>query len=196
PSLPFAVGVYLPVATMVPVFLGGLLRGGLERRAASEEERLARRDRGVLFGSGLVGGEGLLGVVIAGAAGWAVARGQAPWSIGTAWAGGGAGLDCRLLPLRYLHDRRATAPQPLPRYVECLGAMLCDDRSTGGDRLRTVRDGVSIHHEGASFAMKRIILAHRCLPLDNSECFVASRSAETTRMLFAQNTPFRLPTRG
>src|SRR5690606_10049733 len=88
PSLPFAVGVYLPVATMVPVFLGGLLRGGLERRAASEEERLARRDRGVLFGSGLVGGEGLLGVVFAGAAGWAVSRGQAPWSIGTAWAGG------------------------------------------------------------------------------------------------------------
>ncbi len=87
PSLPFAVGVYLPVATMVPVFLGGLLRGALERRAGSEEERLARRDRGVLFGSGLVGGEGLLGVVIAGAAGWAVSRGQAPWSIGTAWAG-------------------------------------------------------------------------------------------------------------
>ncbi len=88
PSLPFAVGAYLPVATMVPVFLGGLLRGAMERSAGSEEERLARRDRGVLFGSGLVGGEGLLGVVIAAAAGWAVSRGQAPWSIGTAWAGG------------------------------------------------------------------------------------------------------------
>jgi putative OPT family oligopeptide transporter len=87
PSLPFAVGVYLPVTTLVPVFLGGLLRGALERRAGSEEERLARRDRGVLFGSGLVGGEGLLGVVIAGAAGWAVSRGQTPWSIGFGWAG-------------------------------------------------------------------------------------------------------------
>ena len=43
PSLPFAVGVYLPVATMVPVFLGGLLRGAMERSAGSEEERLARR---------------------------------------------------------------------------------------------------------------------------------------------------------
>jgi putative OPT family oligopeptide transporter len=87
PSLPFAVGVYLPVSTMVPVFLGGLLRWFAEGRARDEEERLTRRDRGVLFGSGLVGGEGLIGVVIAGAAGWAVARGREPWEIGEAWAG-------------------------------------------------------------------------------------------------------------
>lgn len=90
PSLPFAVGVYLPVSTMFPVFLGGLLRLVLQKRAATEEERLARRDRGILFGSGLVGGEGLIGVVIAGAAGYAVSRGQAPWSIGTEWAGAAA----------------------------------------------------------------------------------------------------------
>ena len=65
PSLPFAVGVYLPVSTMVPVFLGGLLRWGLEKSASSGEEARLRRERGVLFGSGLVGGEGLLGVGIA-----------------------------------------------------------------------------------------------------------------------------------
>ncbi len=65
PSLPFAVGVYLPVATMVPVFLGGLLRGALERTARSTETRLARRARGVLLGSGLVGGQGIMGVAIA-----------------------------------------------------------------------------------------------------------------------------------
>ena len=90
PSLPFAVGVYLPVSTMVPVFLGGLLRLGLERRATTDAERLTRRDRGILLGSGLVGGEGLIGVVIAGAAGWAVSRGQTPWSVGYAWAGAAA----------------------------------------------------------------------------------------------------------
>lgn len=90
PSLPFAVGVYLPVSTMFPVFLGGLLRMTLERRATSEEDRIARRDRGILFGSGLVGGEGLIGVVIAGAAGYAVSRGQAPWSLGYEWAGAAA----------------------------------------------------------------------------------------------------------
>ena len=90
PSLPFAVGVYLPVSTMVPVFFGGLLRMILERRAATNLERDARRDRGILFGSGLVGGEGLIGVVIAGAAGYAVSRGQEPWSLGDEWAGAAA----------------------------------------------------------------------------------------------------------
>ncbi|HUH13280.1 MAG TPA: oligopeptide transporter, OPT family [Longimicrobiales bacterium] len=90
PSLPFAVGVYLPVATMVPVFLGGSLRWLLERRASDEEEKTARRDRGILFGSGLVGGEGLIGVAIAGAAGWAVSRGAQPWTLGAAWAGAAA----------------------------------------------------------------------------------------------------------
>jgi putative OPT family oligopeptide transporter len=66
PSLPFAVGVYLPVSTMVPVFCGGMLRWLMERRSRSDKEKAARREDGVLFGSGLVGGEGLLGVVIAG----------------------------------------------------------------------------------------------------------------------------------
>ena len=87
PSLPFAVGVYLPLSTMMPVFLGGLVRLILQRRAVTDEERVARRDRGILLGSGLVGGEGLIGVVIAGAAGWAVSRGRTPWSLGFAWAG-------------------------------------------------------------------------------------------------------------
>ena len=66
PSLPFAVGVYLPVSTMVPVFLGGMLRWLMQRQGQSNSEKATRRENGVLFGSGLVGGEGLLGVVIAG----------------------------------------------------------------------------------------------------------------------------------
>jgi putative OPT family oligopeptide transporter len=85
PSLPFAVGVYLPVTTMVPVFFGGLLRHAAERRASSEDEASGRRERGVLFGSGLVGGEGLFGVVIAAEA---FLRAKAPAGIGYAWAGG------------------------------------------------------------------------------------------------------------
>ncbi|MCG8405373.1 MAG: oligopeptide transporter, OPT family [Phycisphaerales bacterium] len=83
PSLPFAVGVYLPVTTMVPVFLGGLLRLALQRRAASETEKASRRENGVLFGSGLVGGEGLLGVCVAGAAFYYK---EAPEGFGSAWA--------------------------------------------------------------------------------------------------------------
>lgn len=84
PSLAFAVGVYLPVATMLPLFFGGLLRWKLERDAPSQEVRESRREKGVLFGSGLVGGEGLFGVLIAGYAAYTAA---APEGIGYAWAG-------------------------------------------------------------------------------------------------------------
>lgn len=84
PSLPFAVGVYLPVTTMVPVFLGGLLKWQVQRRAKTEDEVQKKTEAGVLFGSGLVGGEGLLGVVIAGVA---FVQGTAPAGIGSGWAG-------------------------------------------------------------------------------------------------------------
>ena len=64
PVLAFAVGVYLPLYTMAAVFLGGLLRWTLTRKVPpAEAER--RRERGILFGSGLVGGGGLTGVLLA-----------------------------------------------------------------------------------------------------------------------------------
>jgi len=84
PSLPFAVGVYLPVATMTPIFVGGMLRHWLERRAANAEARAERREQGVLLASGFVGGEGLLGVGIAAAA---FIQGRKPEGFGTEWAG-------------------------------------------------------------------------------------------------------------
>jgi len=84
PSLPFAVGVYLPVSTMTPLFLGGLLRGWFEKRSSSNEQAANWRERGVLLGSGFVGGEGLLGVAIAGAA---FMSGKKPAGIGTGWLG-------------------------------------------------------------------------------------------------------------
>ena len=46
----------------------------MERRARSDEERLRRREQGVLFGSGLVGGEGVLGVLVAGVVFWQSVR--------------------------------------------------------------------------------------------------------------------------
>ncbi|MDH3255820.1 MAG: oligopeptide transporter, OPT family, partial [Acidobacteriota bacterium] len=48
------------------------------------DERAERRERGVLFGSGLVGGEGLFGVVIAAVAFF---RTAAPAGVGYEWAG-------------------------------------------------------------------------------------------------------------
>jgi len=74
PVLAFAVGVYLPLSTMAPVFLGGLLRYMLTRNQP-EEIAEGRRERGVLFASGLVGGEGLLGV---GLAAWVAIKGGTP----------------------------------------------------------------------------------------------------------------------
>jgi putative OPT family oligopeptide transporter len=84
PSLPFAVGVYLPVATMTPIFLGGMLKLWLERSSKDEEQASERRDRGILLGSGFVGGEGLLGVAIAGVA---FVQGARPAGLGMDWMG-------------------------------------------------------------------------------------------------------------
>jgi len=64
PTLAFAVGVYLPLSTMGAVFFGGLLRWYLGRNQ-DEATKERRREKGVLFGSGLVGGGGLTGVVLA-----------------------------------------------------------------------------------------------------------------------------------
>jgi len=84
PSLPFAVGVYLPVSTMTPLFVGGLIRLWMERKARDDAEASDRRERGILLGSGFVGGEGLLGVGIALVA---VAKSRRPDGIGTEWLG-------------------------------------------------------------------------------------------------------------
>jgi putative OPT family oligopeptide transporter len=64
PSLPFAVGLYLPFSLSAPIMIGGLLRGVLEKIRKGDELKTAR-ENGVLFGSGLVAGEATLGVLIA-----------------------------------------------------------------------------------------------------------------------------------
>lgn len=64
PVLPFAVGVYLPLHTMGAILVGGLSRWWLTRHPNPMVAE-SRRERGVLFGSGLVGGGGLTGVLLA-----------------------------------------------------------------------------------------------------------------------------------
>ncbi len=65
PSLPFAVGIYLPLSAMTPVFVGGVIRYFMEKQAKSEEEKESRKEQGILMGSGLIAGEGIMGVFIA-----------------------------------------------------------------------------------------------------------------------------------
>jgi putative OPT family oligopeptide transporter len=66
PPLPFAVGIYLPLHTMTPVFIGGMIRHLVDSRHRRREEGSGKiSDYGILLSSGLIAGEGLLGVVIA-----------------------------------------------------------------------------------------------------------------------------------
>jgi len=66
PPLPFAVGMYLPLYTMTPVFIGGMLRHFIDRNTPGGASRRAEgRDQGILLGSGFIAGEGLMGIVIA-----------------------------------------------------------------------------------------------------------------------------------
>lgn len=64
PSLPFAVGLYLPFSLSVPIMVGGFLRGILEKTRSGDTVKTSR-ERGVLFGSGLVAGDATIGVLIA-----------------------------------------------------------------------------------------------------------------------------------
>jgi len=74
-SLPFAVGVYLPLSTTVPIYIGGLVRWMVDkimaRRLAhhdlTEEELAAEADRGpgVLLASGYIAGGAIAGIAIA-----------------------------------------------------------------------------------------------------------------------------------
>jgi uncharacterized oligopeptide transporter (OPT) family protein len=64
----FAIGVYLPIASMTPIFLGGCARALCERKreGAAKTARDDDVNAGVLAASGIVAGEGLAGVAIAG----------------------------------------------------------------------------------------------------------------------------------
>jgi putative OPT family oligopeptide transporter len=78
-SLPIAVGVYLPISTSAPMFIGGAVRWLVERRLRSGSRSLAEVESGpgVLFSSGLIAGGAIAGVVIAGIAATLVVRAEA-----------------------------------------------------------------------------------------------------------------------
>lgn len=65
PVMPFAVGMYLPFSLSAGIMAGGAVRFIVEKIKGTDEEKKARADRGVLFTSGLIAGEGIIGIVLA-----------------------------------------------------------------------------------------------------------------------------------
>lgn len=75
PSLAFAVGVYLPLSSSSPIFIGGMIRWAVDRylrnklkdKKLSEDQLVAETDKspGVLMASGYIAGGALAAIVIA-----------------------------------------------------------------------------------------------------------------------------------
>ena len=66
PVLPIAIGIYLPIHLSSGIMVGGLVRLFVEKRKyASEDDRKKAEDTGVLYSSGLIAGEGLVGILLA-----------------------------------------------------------------------------------------------------------------------------------
>lgn len=65
PILPFAVGLYLPIHLSTPIVIGGLIRLYFEKRKEDSNRKKEQLDRGTLYASGLIAGEGLVGILLA-----------------------------------------------------------------------------------------------------------------------------------
>ena len=66
PVLPFAVGLYLPINTSSAIMTGGLIRLFIDKRKVKNEElRKEQEENGVLFTSGFIAGEGVVGILLA-----------------------------------------------------------------------------------------------------------------------------------
>lgn len=66
-ALAFAIGLYLPLATTLPIFVGGAIKGFIDWRAEKKGEIKEEDDlgRGSLFATGLIAGGAIAGVIVA-----------------------------------------------------------------------------------------------------------------------------------
>jgi len=62
PVLPFAIGVYLPVHLNACIMVGGIVRFFVEKVKEDKEKKV---NNGILFCSGMIAGEGIVGIVLA-----------------------------------------------------------------------------------------------------------------------------------
>jgi len=71
PVLPIAIGLYLPIHLSTPIMVGGFIRGLLDKKlnkSENEKEKVSLKERidsGILYASGLIAGEGLVGILLA-----------------------------------------------------------------------------------------------------------------------------------
>ena len=63
PVLPFAIGIYLPVQLNACIMVGGLVRLALDKLCKKNKEAVV--NDGILFSSGIIAGEGLVGIALA-----------------------------------------------------------------------------------------------------------------------------------
>ena len=65
-SLPFAVGVYLPLSTTSPIFIGGVVKKLVDwRQGRKDGDEEGEASTGVLYSSGLIAGGALAGLAVA-----------------------------------------------------------------------------------------------------------------------------------
>ncbi|MBO5237813.1 MAG: oligopeptide transporter, OPT family [Lachnospiraceae bacterium] len=65
PVLPVAIGIYLPIHLNACIMVGGLIRLFLDKKKGEEEKKKAMISDGILFCSGMIAGEGLIGILLA-----------------------------------------------------------------------------------------------------------------------------------
>ena len=66
PVLPVAIGLYLPIHLSVPLVIGGFVKLFIEKKKfGNEKERDAAISNGVLYSSGMIAGEGIVGILLA-----------------------------------------------------------------------------------------------------------------------------------
>lgn len=66
--MPVAVGIYLPFSLSVPILVGGILHGLVRRAIAKKSSESVAEEsvhKGVLFSSGLIAGEAIMGILVA-----------------------------------------------------------------------------------------------------------------------------------
>ncbi|MEJ7645596.1 MAG: oligopeptide transporter, OPT family [Chryseolinea sp.] len=66
-ALAFAIGLYLPLATTLPIFVGGAVKGYVDWKARRRNQKIDDDElgRGSLFATGLIAGGALTGVIVA-----------------------------------------------------------------------------------------------------------------------------------